>query len=39
LRSLTDEQGAQYVAKLEKDIGTTINETAVAQVIGGGNTQ
>ena len=39
LRSLTDEQGTQYVAKLEKDIGTTINETAVAQVIGGGNTQ
>jgi peptidyl-prolyl cis-trans isomerase D len=39
LRALSDEQGAQYVAKLEKDIGTSVNETALAQVVGGGNTQ
>jgi peptidyl-prolyl cis-trans isomerase D len=33
-RSLDDEQIAQYVGRLEKDIGTTINETAFAQVTG-----
>jgi peptidyl-prolyl cis-trans isomerase D len=33
-RGLTDEQVAQYVTKLEADIGTTINETAFAQVTG-----
>jgi peptidyl-prolyl cis-trans isomerase D len=33
-QSLGQEQSAQYVAKLEKDIGTTINEAAVAQVVG-----
>jgi peptidyl-prolyl cis-trans isomerase D len=33
-RSLEDEQIAQYVGKLEKDIGTSINEAAVAQVTG-----
>ncbi len=33
-RSLEDEQIAQYVGKLEKDIGTTINEAAFAQVTG-----
>jgi peptidyl-prolyl cis-trans isomerase D len=37
LRGLTDEQVAQYVNKLEKDIGTSINETAVAQVTGANN--
>ena len=38
-RALADEQGTAYVMKLEKDIGTTINEAAVAQVVGGGNNQ
>jgi peptidyl-prolyl cis-trans isomerase D len=33
-RSLEDEQIAQYVTKLESDIGTTINENAFAQVTG-----
>lgn len=33
-QSLNQEQSAQYVARLEKDIGTTINEAAVAQVVG-----
>ena len=31
---LTDEQIAEYVTKLETDIGTTINEAAFAQVTG-----
>jgi peptidyl-prolyl cis-trans isomerase D len=34
VRSLTDEQIAQYVTKLETDIGMTINEAAFAQVTG-----
>src|ERR1700761_3859156 len=33
-RSLEDEEIAQYVGKLEKDIGTSINESAFAQVTG-----
>ena len=33
-RSLEDEQIAQYVTKLEADIGTTINEAAFAQATG-----
>ncbi|MDE2331927.1 MAG: SurA N-terminal domain-containing protein [Bradyrhizobium sp.] len=33
-RSLEDEQIAQYVAKLETQIGTSINEAAFAQVTG-----
>ncbi len=33
-RELTDEQIAEYVTKLETDIGTTINEAAFAQVTG-----
>jgi len=33
-RALSDEQLALYVAKLEKDIGTSVNETAFAQVTG-----
>jgi peptidyl-prolyl cis-trans isomerase D len=33
-RSLTDEQIAQYVTKLESEIGTTINENAVAVATG-----
>jgi peptidyl-prolyl cis-trans isomerase D len=33
-RSIEDEQIAQYVTKLESDIGTTINEAAFAQVTG-----
>jgi peptidyl-prolyl cis-trans isomerase D len=36
-RGLTDEQVAQYVAKLETDIGTTINQAAFAQVTGANN--
>jgi peptidyl-prolyl cis-trans isomerase D len=36
-RALNEEQSAQYVARLEKDIGTTINEAALAQVVGGNN--
>ncbi|TMJ81295.1 MAG: peptidyl-prolyl cis-trans isomerase, partial [Alphaproteobacteria bacterium] len=36
-RALTDEQVAQYVTKLEADIGTTINHTAFAQVTGANN--
>ena len=34
-RSLEDEQIAQYVARLETQIGTSINEAAFAQVTGG----
>jgi peptidyl-prolyl cis-trans isomerase D len=37
LRSLTDEQVAQYVTKLESDIGTSINQAAFAQVTGANN--
>jgi peptidyl-prolyl cis-trans isomerase D len=33
-RSLTDEQIAEYVTKLESDIGTTINQAVFAQVTG-----
>ena len=33
-RSLEDEEIAQYVTKLESEIGTTINEAAFAQVTG-----
>ena len=36
-RGLTDEQVAQYVTKLESEIGTTINEAAFAQVTGANN--
>jgi peptidyl-prolyl cis-trans isomerase D len=36
-RAMTDEQVAQYVAKLETDIGTTINQAAFAQATGAGN--
>ncbi len=36
-RALADEQGTAYVVKLEKDIGTSINEAAVAQVVGANN--
>ena len=36
-RGLTDEQIAQYVTKLETEIGTTINQTAFAQVTGANN--
>jgi peptidyl-prolyl cis-trans isomerase D len=33
-RSLSDEDVGQYIAKLETDLGTTINQAAVAQVTG-----
>jgi peptidyl-prolyl cis-trans isomerase D len=36
-RGLTDEQVAQYVTKLESDIGTTVNQAAFAQVTGVNN--
>src|SRR4030081_3177565 len=36
-RGLTDEQGAQYVTKLETDIGMSINQAAFAQVTGANN--
>jgi peptidyl-prolyl cis-trans isomerase D len=36
-RSLEDEGIAQYVTKLESNIGTTINEAAFAQVTGASN--
>jgi peptidyl-prolyl cis-trans isomerase D len=34
VRGLSDEQVALYVAKLEKNIGTSINEEGFAQVTG-----
>jgi peptidyl-prolyl cis-trans isomerase D len=37
--NLTEEQVTQYVHQLEKDIGTSINEAAVAQVTGTGEQQ
>jgi peptidyl-prolyl cis-trans isomerase D len=36
-RSLSDEQLAQYVAKIESEIGTSINQSAFAQVTGANN--
>lgn len=36
-RSLSDEQVAQYVAKIESNIGVTVNEAAFAQVTGANN--
>ena len=36
-RGLTDEQVAQYVNKIENEIGTTINQAAFAQVTGANN--
>ena len=37
LRGLTDEQVAQYVTRIESEIGTTINQAAFAQVTGANN--
>jgi peptidyl-prolyl cis-trans isomerase D len=37
LRGLSDEQVAEYVAKLEREIGTSINQSALAQVTGANN--
>jgi peptidyl-prolyl cis-trans isomerase D len=37
LRGMTDEQTAEYVTKLETEIGTSINEAAFAQVTGASN--
>jgi peptidyl-prolyl cis-trans isomerase D len=34
---LSDEQVAEYVTKLESQIGTTINQSALAQVTGANN--
>jgi peptidyl-prolyl cis-trans isomerase D len=36
-RSLSDEYVGQYIVKLEAEIGTTINQAAVAQIIGASN--
>ena len=36
-RAITDEQLAQYITKLESDIGTNVNQTAFAQVTGANN--
>ena len=36
-RSLSDEQVAQYVGQIQKAIGTSINEAALAQVTGANN--
>jgi peptidyl-prolyl cis-trans isomerase D len=36
-RGLSDEQLAQYVAKIESEIGTSINQAAFAQVTGANN--
>ncbi|WP_407152342.1 SurA N-terminal domain-containing protein [Bradyrhizobium sp. ORS 86] len=36
-RSMSDEQVAQYVTKIESDIGMSINEAAFAQVTGANN--
>ncbi len=36
-RGLTDEQVAQYVTKIETEIGTSINQSAFAQVTGANN--
>jgi len=37
LRGLTDEQINEYIAKLESEIGTNVNQTAFAQVTGANN--
>jgi len=36
-RGLTDEQLAEYITKLESEIGTNVNEAALAQVTGANN--
>jgi peptidyl-prolyl cis-trans isomerase D len=36
-RALTDEQLAEYITKLESEIGTNVNQTAFAQVTGANN--
>ena len=36
-RGLNDEQLAQYVSKIESNIGMTINQAAFAQVTGANN--
>jgi peptidyl-prolyl cis-trans isomerase D len=36
-RGLTDEQIAQYITKLESEIGTNVNQAAFAQVTGANN--
>jgi peptidyl-prolyl cis-trans isomerase D len=37
LRALTDEELAQYITKLESEIGTNVNQSAFAQVTGANN--
>jgi peptidyl-prolyl cis-trans isomerase D len=36
-RAQTDEQIAQYITKLESEIGTSVNEAALAQITGANN--
>jgi peptidyl-prolyl cis-trans isomerase D len=37
LRGLTDEQLAEYITRLESEIGTNVNQAAFAQVTGANN--
>jgi peptidyl-prolyl cis-trans isomerase D len=36
-RGMTDEQLAEYITKLESEIGTNVNQAALAQVTGANN--
>jgi len=36
-RAITDEEVGQYVAKLQNEIGVTINQSAFAQATGAGS--
>jgi peptidyl-prolyl cis-trans isomerase D len=36
-RALVDEQIAQYITKLETEIGTSVNQSAFAQITGANN--
>jgi peptidyl-prolyl cis-trans isomerase D len=36
-RGLTDEQLAEYITKLESEIGTNVNQAAFAQITGANN--
>lgn len=37
-RSIADELLIQYIGQLENELGTTVNQSALAQAVGGGNT-
>jgi peptidyl-prolyl cis-trans isomerase D len=36
LRSLADDVGSEYLVQLESEIGTSVNPSALSQVVGGG---